>query len=189
DIFGAGSCVLREWDEAGGHHDLGTDGLIERLATSGEGGCDGRVGVDDSLHIRTGAVDSKMHADLAGDFAQAGELVAVQIDDDHVGGLQERLAAAGRGRQDAFAIETHGEIACCCGSVADAMHRLSDAGELLAEIRFEWSRYSARYSAGARAGDVYLDRLFGKGLGHRAMRLSLAVLKTSSRPCQYGLRP
>src|SRR5260370_40530113 len=96
-FFRSGSRVGGERDEPGGHHDLGAEGLIERRAAGGEGRGDGGVGVNDGLDLRTDAVDGEVHADLAGDVSSTGELVAVDIEDDHVRSAQEGFAAAGGG--------------------------------------------------------------------------------------------
>ena len=65
-FFGSGGRVGSEGNQTGSHEDFGTDGLIESLAAGCEGCGDGRVGMDDGLYIGTHAVDSEVHADLAG---------------------------------------------------------------------------------------------------------------------------
>ena len=70
-LFGACGGIRSEGDESGGHEDLGADGLIERFAAGCEGGGDGWVSVDDSLHVWTHSVDGDMHADLTGYVSSA----------------------------------------------------------------------------------------------------------------------
>jgi hypothetical protein len=84
-FFGSGSGVRCEGNEACGHEDLGTDGLVERFAAGCEGGGDGRVGMDDGFDIGSQTVDSEMHADFAGHVSCACQFVTVVVDDDHVG--------------------------------------------------------------------------------------------------------
>ena len=110
-FFGSGGGVGREGNETCGHEDLGADGLIEGFAAGCEGGGDGRVGVDDGLHVGTHAVDGEVHADLAGYVAGSAELVAVVINDDHVDGVQEAFAAACRRGEDKVFVKPDGEVA------------------------------------------------------------------------------
>ncbi len=107
-FLGPGGCVRGEGNQAGGHQDFGADGLIERFAAGREGSCNGWVSVDDGLHVGAHAVDGQMHTDLAGHVSHSGELVALVVDDDHVGGAQESFAASGGCRQDEVVVEPNG---------------------------------------------------------------------------------
>jgi len=55
-------------------------------------------------------VDSKMHAELAGDLPRSLELSALKIDDDHVGGRQQKLAEASGSNQQALLVQSNGKI-------------------------------------------------------------------------------
>jgi len=135
DFFGSCGGVGGQRDEAGGHQDFGTDGLIEGFAACGEGGRDGWVGVDDGLYVGSHTVDGEMHADLAGDVAGSGELVAIVVDEDHVDGVQEALATAGGRGEDKVVVESNGEIAGGAGGVAEAVNPSAEADELPAKIQ------------------------------------------------------
>ncbi len=154
DFFGSGGGVGGQGDEAGGHEDLGADGLIEGFAAGCEGSCDGWVGVDDGLHVGAHAVDGEMHADLAGDVAGSGELVAVVVDENHVGGVQEAFAAAGGRGEDEVFVESNGEVARGAWGVAEAVDPSAEADELPAKVhlggmerRFEISACRREWSA------------------------------------------
>jgi hypothetical protein len=133
-FFGAGGGVRGERNEAGGHEDLRADGLIEWDSAGREGGGDRRMGVDDGLDIRTQAIDGEVHSNLAGDFARAGYLLAVVIDDDHVGVAEQGLAVAGWRGEDEVGIEPDGEVAGGTGGVAEAMDPATEANELSSQI-------------------------------------------------------
>ena len=135
DLFGSGSGVWGQGDEAGCHQDFGADGLIEGFAACCEGCSDGGVGVNDGLYVGTHAVDGEMHADLAGDVAGSGEFIAIVIDENHVDGVQEAFAAAGGCGEDKAIVQSNGEIACGAWGVAEAVNPSAKADELPAKIQ------------------------------------------------------
>ena len=135
DLFGSGSGVWGQGDEAGCHQDFGADGLIEGFAACCEGCSDGGVGVNDGLYVGTHAVDGEMHADLAGDVAGSGKLLAIVVDEDHVDGVEEAFAtASGRG-EDKVVVESNGEVAGGAWGVAEAVDPSAKADELPAKIQ------------------------------------------------------
>ena len=81
---GAGGGVFGQGNYAEGHDCFLTEHLVESAACAGEGSGDGGMGVNDGGDIFAVVVDGEVHAELAGDFSGAGELPALEIDDDHV---------------------------------------------------------------------------------------------------------
>lgn len=178
DFFRACGGVFGQGNKAGRHHDLGTDRLIERLAAGGERRRNGRMSMDDGLHVGPCTIHGKMHGDFAGDITQTGELASFEIDDDHVGRLQKRLAASGGACKNTPVIEADREIAGSSRGIPGSMHGFAGADHLPAEIGLQGAH--RRFQACAGHMDVY--GLFGKVLGHRAIRLSLAGLKSFLMP-------
>ena len=133
-FFRAGGGVGREGDEARGHEDLGTDGLVEGFAAGCECGGDGWVRVDDGLDVRTHAVDGQVHADLAGYISGSAELVTVVVNDDHLGSAKQAFATTRRRGEDEVLVEPNGEIARGAWSVAEAMDPAAETGELPAKV-------------------------------------------------------
>lgn len=94
------------------------------------------MGVDDGLHIESLAIDGEMHADFAGDFSGAGDLTAVEIDDDHVAGLQEVLAGAGGCGEQTIVAEANGEVARGAGHEAEFMQPSAETDKFPSQLTF-----------------------------------------------------
>ena len=61
------------------------------------------MGVHNGLNVGPHAVDEQVHADFTGDIAASGNALAVEVDDDHVGGAHGAFADAGWRNQHAVA--------------------------------------------------------------------------------------
>ena len=104
-LAGAGRGVGCEGNDTEGHHGFLTEHLLEAAARAGEGGGDGRMGVDDCANVVAVLVDGEVHAELTGHLARSFQLSALEIDDDHVFGGEQKLADAGGSDEQALSIE------------------------------------------------------------------------------------
>jgi hypothetical protein len=74
--------------------------------------------VNDTVHIGAEAINQQVHADFARHATASGDLLAVEVNDDHVGRLHGAFADAGGCDEDAVSGKAHGEIAVHGGDVA-----------------------------------------------------------------------
>jgi hypothetical protein len=77
--------------------------------------------VNDRFNIVSFRINCEMHADFAGDSSRACNLVAFEIDDDHVGRSQQALAGSGGRGEQPLLIEPHRKIARRAGHKAKAI--------------------------------------------------------------------
>jgi len=99
------------------------------------------MGVHDGLDVGAHAIDEQVHADFAGHTAAAGDLLAVEVDDDHVGGAHGAFADGGGGYQDAVAVEAYGEIAIHGGHVPVFMEHPSVTDDFFPVLAFRRHGY------------------------------------------------
>jgi hypothetical protein len=77
-----------------------------------------------------------MHAYLAGNLLGAGEVIAFQIHDDHIGRLEEIFAATSGGSQDAVRAEASGEIPRATRREAESIEPLAELNQTASEFIF-----------------------------------------------------
>ena len=83
------------------------------------------MGVHDRLNIGTHAIDQQVHADFAGHVAAAGDLLAVQVNDDHVGARMAPLLTQVGVTRMRSPVKPHREIAVHGGHEAALVQHAS----------------------------------------------------------------
>ncbi len=111
EFGGARSTVTRQRDRAEADDNFAHQRTVQAKTRSGKSGGCGWVGMNDATHLGTQAINKKMHAELAGDMALAGDAFTLHVDDDEVGGGHATFADTGRSYQEVPVIEAHGEVA------------------------------------------------------------------------------
>jgi len=127
ELGGAGGCVMGEGNFAEREQDFTDESLIEGESAGSKSGGSGRMGVDNGVDVWTHAVDGHVHADFAGDIAEAGDSSTVHIDHEKVFGGHHALADASRGDEDGNFAETHGYVAVGGGNEAVFVQHLAEA--------------------------------------------------------------
>ncbi len=106
----SGRGVWSKRDAPHGHHRLLAEHLIESSARTGEGRCDGWMGVDDRPYVWPPLVDGQVHADFTGHFPGPTKEATLEIDDDHVGSPDQSLTDSSRGDKKPVLIQTYREV-------------------------------------------------------------------------------
>jgi hypothetical protein len=88
------------------------------------------VGVTDGLNIRAHAVDQQVHADFAGHDAAAGDALALEVNDDHIGRAHGAFAHASWSYQDAIAAKADRKIAVTGGHESPLVEHSSVVDDL-----------------------------------------------------------
>lgn len=120
DVVRSGGGVARQGDGADRHAGFLAEHLVEGPAGTGEGRCDGRVGMDDGTDVVSTLVDCEVHAHLTGRVSCTGEEPPMEVDDDHVGPANQAFADAGGRDEKALRFESDRQVPGRTGSEAEA---------------------------------------------------------------------
>jgi hypothetical protein len=92
----SGRGVRSERDAADRHHGFLAKHLIESSSGTGEGRCNGWMGVDYRLYLCSPFVEGQVHADLTRHSSGTTKQATLEIDDHHIGSSDQRLTDSGR---------------------------------------------------------------------------------------------
>src|SRR5271154_5110 len=88
--------------------------------------------MDHRLHIWPLAVNRQVHANFTGHVAAFADAMAFHVDHYHVRCLEQELAHAGGGGEDAVVAWAHREVPRRAGYEAQSIQPLTETGKLLA---------------------------------------------------------
>jgi hypothetical protein len=144
EIWCAGSGVTHKGNFAETDNDFGKKGLVEALASSGETGGGGRMGVADGLDIGAHLIEEEVHAGFGRYFAIAIEEVAFHVHDYEITGRHQTLVKASGGGEDTIGVKTDGEVTFRSDNVAAFVEPATNEANIMAVLLFR-ARGKIRY--------------------------------------------
>ncbi len=92
------------------------------------------MGVDHGMDVRPVIVDRQVHGHFGGALARACDLIAGGVADNQVLGTHAAFAHAGRGGEDALAVQAHRKVAVIGRDPTAFVHHPARRDDVFAEL-------------------------------------------------------
>jgi hypothetical protein len=136
EIGGAGRGVTHQRNLPEADNDFGKQRLIKALASGGEAGGGGGMGVANRVNIWPHLVEEQMHARFGGNLAIAAEMTTLHIHDDEIAGSHHALVEASGGGKNVIGIEANGQVPFAGNDVAALIEPATNETNVAAMLLF-----------------------------------------------------